>query len=69
MKKSKNKNKNKDINLENMLEDMEILMEYVNTIKQTKVEDLNLAEIEKKTEEFKEKYKDIIPKENLDTKK
>ena len=60
--------KSKDVNMKDMLEDMEILMSYVDDVKQTKLEELNLEEIQKKQKEFEEKYKDFLPKDNLDSK-
>ena len=64
--------KEKKPTIDDMLNDMENMMDYIKVIGDTSINDLNLEEINKKTNNFKEKYKDILPEEsedNLDTKK
>ncbi len=64
--------KEKKPTIDDMLNDMENMMDYIKEIGDTSINDLNLEEINKKTNNFKEKYKDILPEEsedNLDTKK
>jgi|TARA_R110001592_G_C12583643_1_gene693792 hypothetical protein len=69
MKKAEN---NKDLNIENIVEDMENLLEALGDFNKTKLEDLNLKDLESKVNIFEKKYKDILPeesKDNLDSKK
>tara|TARA_B100000287_G_C20151789_1_gene590444 strand:+ start:183 stop:407 length:225 start_codon:yes stop_codon:yes gene_type:complete len=64
--------KNKKPTINDLLEDMESMMEFVNDIGNKSIEELNVEEIDSKTKHFKEKYKDILPKESeedLDSKK
>jgi len=64
--------KEKKPTIDDMLNDMENMMDYIKEIGDTSINDLNLEEINKKTNNFKEKYKDILPEEsedNLDIKK
>jgi len=63
---------NKDLNIENIVEDMENLLEALGGFNKTKLEDLNLKDLESKVNIFEKKYKDILPeesKDNLDSKK
>ena len=63
---------NKKPTINDLLEDMESMMEFVNDIGNKSIEELNVEEIDSKTKHFKEKYKDILPKESeedLDSKK
>tara|TARA_R100001377_G_C3080492_1_gene72228 strand:- start:48 stop:257 length:210 start_codon:yes stop_codon:yes gene_type:complete len=63
---------NKDLNIENIVEDMENLLEALGDFNKTKLEDLNLKDLESKVNIFEKKYKDILPeesKDNLDSKK
>ena len=74
MKKSnkKQKKQSKKPTFENLVEDTEKLLQYVNDLNNINLEDLNLEEMEKTQKEFNEKYKDILPKEsedNLDSEK
>ena len=64
--------KNKKPTINDLFEDMESMMEFVNDIGNKSIEELNVEEIDSKTKHFKEKYKDILPKESeedLDSKK
>ena len=64
--------KNKKPTINDLLEDMESMMDFVSNIGNKSIEELNIEEIDSKTKHFKEKYKDILPKEskdNLDSKK
>ena len=64
--------KNKKPTINDLLEDMDSMMEFVNDIGNKSIEELNVEEIDSKTKHFKEKYKDILPKESeedLDSKK
>ena len=64
--------KEKKPTIDDMLNDMENMMDYIKEIGDTSINNLNLEEINKKTNNFKEKYKDILPEEsedNLDSKK
>ena len=64
--------KDKKPTIDDMLNDMENMMDYIKEIGNTSINDLNLEEINKKTNSFKEKYKDILPEEsedNLDSEK
>ena len=68
MKKSDN---NKDLNIEDIVEDMQNLLEALGDLNKTKLEDLNLNNLEYKVNIFEKKYKDILPEEsedNLDVK-
>ena len=63
---------NKKLNVEDIVEDMQNLLEVLGDLNKTKLEDLNLNDLESKVNVFEEKYKDILPEEsedNLDTKK
>ena len=58
--------------MENMMDDINHLLEFVNDLNQKNFEELDLKEVDKKTNKFKEKYKNILPKEsedNLDSEK
>ena len=55
--------------LEDLLKDTEELLNYVNNLNDLNLEDLKIEEIEKKQQNFEKKYKDFLPKDNLDTKK
>ena len=55
--------------LEDLLKDTEELLNYVNNLNDLNLEDLKIEEIEKKQQIFEKKYKDFLPKDNLDTKK
>ena len=66
------KSKKKTPNINNMMDDINQLLEFVNDLNEKNFEDINLDEIDKKTDKFKKKYKNILPEEsedNLDTKK
>ena len=71
MKKSKKEN----FSLDDLMEDMEILLNNINELNESKVSDLSekkLKEIEQNSLDFNKKYKDILPEEsedNLDSKK
>ena len=63
---------NDKLNAEDIVEDMQNLLKVLENLNQTKLEDLNLNDLESKVNVFEEKYKDIIPeesKDNLDSKK
>ena len=69
MKKSKT---NKNLKIENIVEDMNGLLTLLDDLNKTKLEDLNLDDLESKVDVFEKKYKKILPgnsKNNLDTKK
>jgi len=59
-------NKNKKPTIDDMLNDMENMMDYINEIGDTSINDLNLEEINEKTTKFKKKYKSILPEESED---
>ena len=64
--------KDKKPTIDDMLNDMENMMDYINEIGNTSINELNLEEINEKTDKFKEKYKGILPEEsedNLDSEK
>tara|TARA_Y100000593_G_scaffold8667_1_gene15917 strand:+ start:514 stop:720 length:207 start_codon:yes stop_codon:yes gene_type:complete len=67
MKKS-DKKQTKKPTFENLVEDTEKLLQYVNDLNNLDLEDLNLDEIQKTQKEFEEKYKHFLPKDNLDSK-
>ena len=70
MKKSKKEN----LSLEDFIEDMEILLNNIDELNESKISDLTetkLKEIEKNSLDFNKKYKDYLTdnsKEDLDTK-
>ena len=62
---------NKKLNAEDIVEDMQNLLKVLGDLNQTKLEDLNLNDLESKVNVFEEKYKNILPEEtegNLDIK-
>ena len=59
--------KSKEPTLEDLLKDTEELLNYVNNLNDLKLEDLKIGEIEKKQQNFEEKYKDFLPSDNVDT--
>ena len=66
------KSNKKSLNINNMMDDINHLLEFVNDLNTKNFEDIDLNEVDKKTDKFKEKYKNILPEEsedNLDTKK
>ena len=66
------KSNKKSINIDNMMDDINHLLEFVNDLNSKNFEDIDLNEVDKKTNKFKKKYKDILPeesKDDLDTEK
>ena len=62
---------NKKLNAEDIVEDMQNLLKVLGDLNQTKLEDLNLNDLESKVNVFEEKYKNILPEEtegDLDSK-
>jgi len=59
--------KSKEPTLEDLLKDTEELLNYMNNLNDLKLEDLKIEEIEKKQQNFEEKYKDFLPSDNVDT--
>ena len=51
--------KNKKPTINDLLEDMESMMDFVSNIGNKSIEELNIEEIDSKTKHFKEKYKDL----------
>ena len=70
MKKSTKKLK---INEEDFLKDIDKIMNYANNLNNLDIENTDLDEFEKKidslSKDFNKKYKDFLPKDNLDSKK
>ena len=62
------KSKNKKITLEDMFNDVELLMGYVDELKKD-VNIENIKDIKQKANKYNKKYKDFLPKDDLDTKK
>jgi len=66
MKKSDKKKLEKDI-----VEDIDKILNYVNSLDNLNIENTNLDDLEKEInsldDEFKEKYKEYLPKNNLDS--
>ena len=66
MKKSDKKKLEKDI-----VEDIDKILSYVNNLDNLDIESTNLNDLEKEInsldDEFKEKYKEYLPKNNLDS--
>ena len=70
------KKSRKKINLEDLIKeanklsdsknDINQLLEFVNDLNEKNFEDINLDEIDKKTDKFKKKYKNILPEESED---
>ena len=60
------KSNKKSINIDNMMDDINHLLEFVNDLNSKNFEDIDFNEVDKKTNKFKNKYKDILPKENED---
>ena len=63
------KKSNKKPTLEDFLKDTEKLLEYINDLNNISLEDMKIDEMEKKQKDFERKYKDFLPKDNLDSKK
>ena len=66
------KSDKKSVNINDMMDDINHLLEFVNDLNQKNFEEIDLKEVDKKTNKFKEKYKNILPKEsedNLDSEK
>tara|TARA_R110000803_G_C11708051_1_gene286488 strand:+ start:283 stop:474 length:192 start_codon:yes stop_codon:yes gene_type:complete len=59
--------KAKEPTLEDLLKDTEELLNYINNLNGLNLEDLKIGEIEKKQQNFEEKYKDFLPSDNVDT--
>jgi len=70
MKKSTKKLK---INEEDFLKDIDKIMNYANNLNNLDIENTDLDEFEKEidslSKDFNKKYKDFLPKDNLDSKK
>ena len=67
-----NKSDIKSVNINDMMDYINHLLEFVNDLNQKNFEEIDLKEVDKKTNKFKEKYKNILPKEsedNLDSEK
>ena len=60
------KSNKKQPNLEDMMDDINHLLEFVNDLNNQKFEDIDLNEVNKKTNKFNKKYKDILPEESKD---
>ena len=63
------KSDKKSVNINDMMDDINHLLEFVNDLNQKNFEEIDLKEVDKKTNKFKEKYKPIVDKKNLDSKK
>ena len=65
---SKSKNK---LNEEDLLKDIDQVLNYANSLSNLDIENVNLDEMEKEIESFginlKKKYKEYLPKEDLDS--
>ena len=68
MKKSKNK-----LNEEELMNDIDEILNYANSLSTLDIENTDLNKMDKEIDAFgknlKEKYKEYLPKENLDSKK
>jgi|TARA_E500000318_G_C3368566_1_gene137562 Asp-tRNA(Asn)/Glu-tRNA(Gln) amidotransferase C subunit len=68
MKKSQNK-----LNEEDLLKDIDKILEYANSLSTLDIENTDLDKMENEIEDFdknlREKYKEYLPKEDLDSKK
>tara|TARA_Y100000004_G_C8619099_1_gene288023 strand:- start:131 stop:337 length:207 start_codon:yes stop_codon:yes gene_type:complete len=68
MKKSQNK-----LNEEDLLKDIDKILEYANSLSTLDIENTDLDKMESEIEGFdknlREKYKEYLPKEDLDSKK
>ena len=57
----------------NVLKDIDKIMDYANNLSNLDIENTDLDEFEKEinslSNDFNEKYKDFLPKDNLDSKK
>ena len=65
------KSNKKQPNVEDMIDDVNNLLKFVENLNQQKFEDIDLNEVNEKTNVFSKKYKDILPeesKEDLDSK-
>jgi len=66
-------NKGLKINEEDFLKDIDKIMDYANNLSNLDIENTDLDEFEKEidslSKDFNKKYKDFLPKDNLDTKK
>ena len=62
------KKSNKKPTLEDLLKDTEELLSYVNNLNDISLEDMKIEEIEEKQKDFEKKYKNFLPKDNLDSK-
>jgi len=66
-------NKDLKINEEDFLKDIDKIMDYANNLSNLDIENTDLDEFEKEinslSNDFNEKYKDFLPKDNLDSKK
>ena len=67
---SKSKNK---LNEEDLLNDIDQVLNYANSLSSLDIENTDLDKMENEIEDFsknlKEKYKEYLPKEDLDSKK
>ena len=63
------KKSNKKPTLEDFLKDTEELLKYINDLNNISLEDMKIDEMEKKQKDFEKKYKNFLPKDNLDSKK
>jgi len=61
--------KSKEPTLGDFMEDISKIVEHLNKLNSPKAENQDLEKINKDNEDFLKKYKDFLPKENLDTKK
>ena len=69
----KKSNKKLKINEEDFLKDIDKIMDYANNLSNLDIENTDLDEFEKEidslSKNFNKKYKDFLPKDNLDSKK
>jgi hypothetical protein len=59
----------KEPTLEDFIQDINKMVEYLNILNDPKVENHDLDKINQDNEEFLKKYKNFLPKDNLDTEK
>ena len=66
-------NKDLKINEEDFLKDIDKIMDYANNLSNLDIENTDLDKFEKEidflSKDFNKKYKDFLPKDNLDSKK
>tara|TARA_Y100000593_G_scaffold75215_1_gene138713 strand:+ start:416 stop:622 length:207 start_codon:yes stop_codon:yes gene_type:complete len=60
------KSNKKSVSINDMIDDISHLLEFVNDLNTKDFEDIDLNEVDKKTDKFKKKYKNILPKESED---